>query len=114
VQWERHFDWPTPHSMSTRRDQRSCSAPDPARGLSAGADRDVSVREQSKLLGCVSPHNQRMIFTSRLQPGCSKGVATPERYRWPSGIQRNLSISPNMLWSAVNAVSQVDAGRQPG
>ena len=44
--------------------------------MSAGADRGVSVREQVRRLGCVSPHNQR-IFTSRLQPGAQR-VSPPQ------------------------------------
>ena len=44
------------------------AAPDPARGWKAGAGRGAGIREQVRQLGCLTPHNQRIV-TPRLQPG---------------------------------------------
>ncbi len=43
---------------------------------------------------------------------CSWDVATPERYRWASGIPRNLSVWPDSAVGDV-AASQVHAGDSP-
>ena len=88
------------------------AAPDPARSWKAGAGRGAGLREQVRRLGCLTPHNQRIV-TPRLQPG-AVGCRHPRAVPLAFGDSEQFDgLARVAVVDALSVASQVDAGCQP-